>query len=79
MSQKIRSRGEKERSLARSTPNRCLKGFIVVTAPNAAAGAPCHASVLVTGCRVRSRGCRPLVSVVRNRIKTVIVLREAKA
>ena len=41
------------RTIARSAPNRCLNGFVVV-APNAAAGAPCHARVLVTGGRVRS-------------------------
>lgn len=64
---------------AGSAPNRCLKGFIIV-APNAAAGAPCHAGILVTARgRVRSCGCGSLVSVVGNGIETVVVLGKAEA
>ena len=39
---------EEMRSSARSTPDRCLQGFVVVVAPDAAAGAPRHAGVLGT-------------------------------
>lgn len=68
------------RTNARSTPDGCLKGFVVVVPPNAAAGAPRHASVLVAvRGRVRSRGCGSLVSIVRDWIETVIVLPEAEA
>ena len=69
------------RSLARSTPYGRLKGFVVVgVAPNAAAGAPRHASVFVAARgRVRSGGCGSLVSTVGKRIQIVIVLREAEA
>lgn len=63
-----------------SAPNRCLKRFIIVVAPNAAAGAPCHAGILVTARgRVRSRGCGSLVSVVGNGVEAVGVLGEAEA
>ena len=66
--------------LSASAPNGCLKGFIIVVAPNAAAGAPCHAGVLVTARgRVRSRGCGSLVSVVGDGVEAVGVLGEAKA
>lgn len=69
-----------ENAGAGSAPNGCLKGFIIVVAPDAAAGAPCHAGILVTARgRVRSRGCGSLVSVVRNGVESVVVLGEAEA
>lgn len=88
ITERIEKTGEYARctgSLARSTPDGCLKGFIIVVvivvAPDAAAGAPRHARVLVVAAqrRVRSRGCRSLVPIVGNGIEVVVVLREAEA